>query len=164
AALVQRLEEIRGGENLRHSGQNRSTPASIESLVTNIIHEIGVQKARQLIAMARKLLSDFGGEVPSTQKELLSLPGVGTKIANLLLGDVFGQPAIVADTHMIRLSRRWGFSDSADQHKVEAALEKVTPVADRADFCHRAVLFGREYCRAQSPACDACPLFLSEEV
>lgn len=122
------------------------------------------EKARQLIAMAGKLLSDFGGEVPSTQKELLSLPGVGTKIANLMLGDVFGQPAIVADTHMIRLSRRWGFSDSADQHKVEAALEKVTPRADRADFCHRAVLFGREYCRAQNPACDTCPLFLSEEV
>lgn len=121
------------------------------------------EKARQLIAMAQKLLCDFGGEVPDTQKELLSLPGVGTKIANLMLGDVFSKPAIVADTHMIRLSRRWGFSDSADQHKVEQALEAVTPVSDRADFCHRAVLFGREFCRAQNPACNGCPLFEPEE-
>ncbi len=122
------------------------------------------EKARQLIAMSQKLLSDFDGRVPNTQKELLSLPGVGTKIANLMLGDVFGQPAIVADTHMIRLSRRWGFCDSADQHKVEAALEKVTPLSDRADFCHRAVLFGREFCRAQNPLCETCPLFCEEDV
>lgn len=121
------------------------------------------EKARQLIAMSQKLLADFGGKIPETQKELLSLPGVGTKIANLMLGDVFSKPAIVADTHMIRLSRRWGFCDSDNQHKVEAALEKVTPVEDRADFCHRAVLFGRETCRAQNPACDTCPLFFTEE-
>lgn len=121
------------------------------------------EKARQLIAMAQVLLRDFDGRIPETQKELLTLPGVGTKIANLMLGDVFGKPAIVADTHMIRLSRRWGFSDSDDQHKVEAALERVTPQSDRADFCHRAVLFGREFCRAQNPSCDSCPLFFTEE-
>ncbi len=122
------------------------------------------EKARQLIAMARVLLSDFDGRVPETQKELLTLPGVGTKIANLMLGDVFGKPAIVADTHMIRLSNRWGFCDSLDQHKVEKALENVTELSDRANFCHRAVLFGREYCRAQSPACETCPLFDTEEL
>lgn len=120
------------------------------------------EKARQLIAMAQKLIADFHGEVPDNQKDLLSLPGVGTKIANLMLGDVFGKPAIVADTHMIRLSNRWGFCESDDQHKVEQALEKVTPVSDRADFCHRAVLFGREHCRAQNPACETCPLFTEE--
>ena len=122
------------------------------------------EKARPLIAMAQMLLSDFGGTVPDTQKDLLKLPGVGTKIANLMLGDVFSKPAIVADTHMIRLSNRWGFSESRDQHKVERDLEKVTPLQERADFCHRAVLFGRERCRAQNPLCETCPLFDTEEV
>ena len=120
------------------------------------------EKARQIIAMSREIIERFGGEIPQTQKELTSLTGVGTKIANLMLGDVFSKPAIVADTHMIRLSRRWGFCDSDNQHKVEEALEKVTPVSDRADFCHRAVLFGRECCRAQNPSCETCPLFTEE--
>ena len=125
---------------------------------TGMYHE----KARQLIAMAQKLLSDFAGEIPKTQKELLTLPGVGTKIANLMLGDVFGSPAIVADTHMIRLACRFSFSDSRDQHKVERDLEKLIPRAERSDFCHRAVLFGREFCRAQNPDCAHCPLFSEE--
>ncbi len=121
------------------------------------------EKARQLIAMAQKLLTDFEGRVPETQAELLTLPGVGTKIANLMLGDVFSKPAIVADTHMIRLSGRFGLCDPTDQHKVERALEAVIPETERADFCHRAVLFGREHCRARGPLCEHCPLFLKED-
>lgn len=117
------------------------------------------EKARQLIAMSQMLLADFGGEVPRTQKELLRLPGVGTKIANLILGDVFEKPAIVADTHVIRLSNRFAFCESENQHTVERALEKLIEKPMRAVFCHRAVLFCREICSARAPRCEHCSLY-----
>ena len=92
-------------------------------------------------------------------EELLALPGVGRKIANLMLGDIFGQPAIVADTHCIRISGRLGLAPKTkDATKVEQALKAVIPPAEQSDFCHRMVLFGRDVCTARSPSCEQCPL------
>ena len=100
-----------------------------------------------------------GGRVPDTMEELLALPGVGRKIANLMLGDIFGQPAIVADTHCIRISGRLGLAPKTkDATRVERALKLCIPPAEQSDFCHRMVLFGRDVCTARAPKCEACPL------
>ena len=116
-------------------------------------------KARDLKACAQMLLSDFGGKVPDNMADLLKLPGIGRKTANLILGDIYGQPAIVTDTHCIRLSNRLGFvKDVKDPVKVENALRKLIPPAESSDFCHRLVLFGREVCTARAPKCEGCPL------
>lgn len=117
-------------------------------------------KAQNLQDAARMLLTDFDGKIPDTMDELLRLPGVGRKIANLLLGDLFGKPAIVADTHCIRLAGRFGFvpAGERDPYKVEFALAEITPPEKSSDFCHRLVLFGREVCTARAPKCDACPV------
>lgn len=142
-----------------------SLAAADQSRLESLIYSTGTYRAKasQLIAMARMILDRFDGKIPQTQKELLELPGIGTKIANLMLGDVFGKPAIVADTHVIRFSNRMGFVKSEDQHQVEKALDQLIRRADRSDFCHRAVLFGRECCSARNPHCDACPLCHREE-
>lgn len=116
-------------------------------------------KARDLKACAQMLLSDFGGKVPDNMTDLLKLPGIGRKTANLILGDIYGQPAIVTDTHCIRLSNRLGFvKDVKDPVKVENALRRLIPPAESSDFCHRLVLFGREVCTARAPKCEGCPL------
>lgn len=116
-------------------------------------------KARDLKACAQMLLSDFGGKVPDNMTDLLKLPGIGRKTANLILGDIYGQPAIVTDTHCIRLSNRLGFvKDVKDPVKVEDALRGLIPPAESSDFCHRLVLFGREVCTARAPKCEGCPL------
>jgi len=117
-------------------------------------------KAQSLIASAKIITERYGGAVPDTMEELLSLPGVGRKIANLVLGDVFGKPGIVADTHCIRLNGRFGFYPEAlkDPAKVEKILDGIVPKSTQADYCHRMVLFGREYCTARSPRCRECPL------
>ena len=114
-------------------------------------------KARQILEMCNILVSDFGGEVPKDKELLLSLPGVGEKIANLMLGDVFGDPHIVADTHCIRLAGRFAFTDSTDPGKVTRELEKIVPKAEQSDFCHRLIHLGRQWCRAQNPHCQDCP-------
>lgn len=117
-------------------------------------------KAQNLQDAARMLLTDFDGKIPDTMEDLLKLPGVGRKIANLLLGDLFGKPAIVADTHCIRLSGRFGFVEQGekDPYKVELALRKITPPEKSSDFCHRLVLFGRDCCTARAPKCEGCPM------
>lgn len=116
-------------------------------------------KARDLKACAMMLIANYGGKVPDTMEELLKLPGVGRKTANLILGDIFGKPAIVCDTHCIRLSNRLGFvKNEKDPVKVENALRKLLDPAESSDFCHRLVLFGREHCTARSPRCEGCPL------
>ena len=117
-------------------------------------------KAESLIASAKIITEKYGGKVPDNIDELLSLPGVGRKIANLVLGDVFGKPGIVADTHCIRLNGRFGFypTELKDPAKVEKILDKIVPKSEQADYCHRMVLFGREYCTARSPRCGECPL------
>lgn len=116
-------------------------------------------KARDIVACANVLLEKYGGELPRTMEELTALPGVGRKTANLVLGDIYGKPAIVCDTHCIRLSNRLGFvKNEKDPVKVENALRKLVPPEESSDFCHRLVLFGREHCTARAPHCADCPL------
>ena len=132
-----------------------------EEEVGQYVHSCGFwrAKAHDLVASAQMLLRDFGGKVPDNMEDLLRLPGVGRKTANLILGDIFGKPAIVCDTHCIRLSNRLGFvKNEKDPVKVENALRKLLDPAESSDFCHRLVLFGREHCTARSPKCEGCPL------
>lgn len=115
-------------------------------------------KARNLIACAQKLLTDFDGIVPQTMEELTSLPGVGRKTANLLLGDAFGKPAIVVDTHCKRICARLGLTKNTDPTKVEMDLRKIVPPEVGSDFCHQIVYHGRNRCMARSPKCKLCGL------
>ena len=109
--------------------------------------------------MSAQLLLHFGGVVPDNMKDLLSLSGVGRKTANLILGDVYGKPAIVADTHFIRITGRLGLTDgSKDPLKVEQQLRKVIPPEEANNFCHRMVLHGRALCMARKPDCENCAL------
>ena len=115
-------------------------------------------KTKNIIACCKKLISDFGGEVPQTMDELLTLPGVGRKTANLVLGDIFGIPGIVVDTHAGRLSRRMGFTKNTDPFKVEKDLLEIIPPEKQMQFCHQLVFHGRKYCDARKPKCTDCPL------
>lgn len=115
-------------------------------------------KARDIIGMAQKLISDFSGELPQTIEELTSLPGVGRKTANLICGDVFGKPAVVADTHLIRISNLLGLVQTKDALKVELRLKELLPPRESNDFCHRCVLHGRAVCIARRPQCQKCCL------
>jgi len=129
--------------------------------VENIIHSCGFfrQKAKDIVTACQILLTEHQGRVPDTMEQLLKLPGVGRKTANLLLGDLYGQPgSIVCDTHCIRICGRLGLSEGKDPEKVEKQLRKVLPPEESSDFCHRIVLFGRDICTARSPQCDRCPL------
>lgn len=117
-------------------------------------------KAESIVAAAKLLAERHGGKVPQTMEELLALPGIGRKIANLILGDVYGIPGIVADTHCIRINGKLGFYDPSlkDPVKVERILSGIVPPEEQSAYCHRMVLFGREYCMARSPRCTECPL------
>lgn len=115
-------------------------------------------KAKSIKEAAQRLLDVYGGRVPDTMEDLLTLPGVGRKTANLILGDVYGKPAVVTDTHCIRISGRLGLTGHKEPAKVEEDLRKLLPPAQSSDFCHRLVLFGREFCKARSPQCGTCPL------
>ena len=115
-------------------------------------------KARNVIACCRMLADDFGGEVPARLEDLLKLPGVGRKTANLLLGDVFGIPGIVVDTHATRISNRLGLTKEKDPYKIELDLMKVVPKKDWSRFCHQLVYHGRAYCDARKPKCGECPI------
>ena len=115
-------------------------------------------KARNIIACCQKLISDFDGVVPHTMDELLSLPGVGRKTANLVLGDAFGIPGIVVDTHATRLSLRIRFTVNKDPYKIELDLLKIIPAEFQSSFCHQLVYHGREYCSARKPRCNECPI------
>lgn len=130
--------------------------------IEKIIRPCGLYhtKAESISAMAKIITAQYNGRVPDTMDELLALPGVGRKIANLILGDIFGKPGIVADTHCIRLNGRFGFYPVTlkDPAKAEKILDGIVPKAEQADYCHRMVLFGREYCSARSPRCAECPL------
>lgn len=115
-------------------------------------------KAKSIKEMSAMIISEFGGEVPDTMEKLTSLPGVGRKTANLILGDVYGKPAIVTDTHCIRITGRLGLTKNTEPHKVENDLRKIIPEEEGSDFCHRLVDFGREVCRARKPECGECCL------
>ncbi|MCD8149739.1 MAG: endonuclease III [Clostridiales bacterium] len=133
-------------------------PEEIEEIVRPC--GLGRSKARDISACMRMLRDVYGGKVPDTMEELLKLPGVGRKSANLIMGDVFGKPAIVTDTHCIRLSNRIGLVDHVkDPKKVEMALWKLVPPEEGNDLCHRFVNHGREVCTARTkPHCDRCCL------
>lgn len=117
-------------------------------------------KARSIKEASEIICTRFGGEVPDSMDELLSLPGVGRKIANLVLGDVFGKGGIVADTHCIRICGRLGFypEEWKDPLKTERIMEVLVPREKQSGFCHRMVIFGRDTCSARAPKCDECPL------
>lgn len=130
------------------------------SEVESYVHSCGFykHKARDIVLACRMLREDYGRRVPDTMQELLKLPGVGRKTANLLLGDIYGQPAVVCDTHCIRIANRLGLAKGKEPEKVEAQLRAVLPPEESSAFCHRIVLFGREICSARNPKCGECPL------
>lgn len=122
------------------------------------IHSLGFfrSKAKNIILTCQKILEDYDGQVPGTMEELLTLPGTGRKTANLVLGDIYKKPAVVVDTHCIRLSRRMGLTQNEAPEKIEQDLKKLIPPAEQLDFCHRLVNHGRLVCTARSPACESC--------
>lgn len=128
--------------------------------IEGYIHSCGFyrSKAESIVGMAQKILADFGGVVPDNIDDLTSLPGVGRKTANLIVGDVYGKPAVVVDTHCIRISNRIGLVSEKDPKKIELELKKLLPPEESSDFCHRIVLFGRDICPARKPKCASCPL------
>ena len=131
------------------------------SHVEELVHSCGFykHKARDIVLGCQMLLYDYNGKVPSTMDELLRIPGVGRKTANLLLGDLYGVPgSIVCDTHCIRICGRLGLSSGKEPEKVEQQLRRVLPPEESSDFCHRIVLFGRDCCTARKPDCANCPL------
>lgn len=128
--------------------------------VEELVHSCGFykHKARDIILACQMLRDTYGRRVPDTMEELLKLPGVGRKTANLLLGDLYGKPSVVCDTHVIRITNRLGLAKGKDPEKVETQLRAILPPEESSDFCHRIVLFGRDLCTARSPRCGECPL------
>lgn len=129
--------------------------------ITEVVRPCGLgnSKAKDISACMKILHEKYQGKVPDSFDEVLALPGVGRKSANLIMGDVFGKPAIVTDTHCIRLVNRMGLVDGIkDPYKVEMALWKLVPPEEGSDFCHRLVIHGREICDARNPKCEQCPV------
>ena len=133
--------------------------AASEDEVANYIKSCGLYKtkSRDIVAMAKMLCEDFGGEVPGSIEELTKLPGIGRKTANLVCGDIFHQPGVVVvDTHCIRITKRLGLHKQTDQKKIEFELRKLLPPDESNDFCHRLVLHGRAVCTARTAKCSDC--------
>ena len=130
--------------------------------IAEIVKPCGLyrMKAQNIKDASEMLVTKYGGNLPDTMEELLEFPGVGRKIANLLLGDVFGKEAIVCDTHCIRICGRLGMypEKEKDPTKIEKILRELIDLKEGSDFCHRIVFFGREICTARSPMCKSCPL------
>lgn len=133
-----------------------SKPGELEKL----IHSVGLYnaKAKNLRAASKMLVEEYGGILPSDMDDLLRLPGVGRKVANLLRGDIFGLGGIVADTHCMRICHRLGFTDKADPIATEKTMQEIIPLENQSAFCHLLVTFGRDVCVARSPKCDDCPI------
>ena len=128
--------------------------------VEKIIKSLGLykNKSKNVIACCNKIKDNFGGEVPDTMEELLTLDGVGRKTANLVLGDAFGKPGVVVDTHATRLSNRMKLVNTKDPYKIEMELKKIIPEEKQSRLCHQFVLHGRKYCDARKPDCENCPV------
>ncbi len=133
--------------------------ADIED-VEKIIMSCGLYKtkAKNVVLMCRQILENFGGKLPSTIEELTTLSGIGRKTANLVMGDIFHKPAIVTDTHCIRICGRLGLTKNKEPVKVESDLIKIIPPEKSSGFCHRIVIHGREVCKARQPLCSQCCL------
>ena len=134
--------------------------------VVEIVRPCGFYKvkSKDIIDMCRMLLDVYGGVLPDTVEELTRLPGIGRKTANLIVGDIYGKPAVVTDTHCIRICGRIGLTEGKDPKKVEMQLWEILPPEESSDFCHRLVLFGRDVCKARSPECEACPMQVCKKV
>ena len=169
----QLLEAVRLSAQCTDKRVNVVTPVlfekypSLKHLSLATVEEIGEvirscgfynSKARDISLASKMLVDVYDSRIPDTMDELLSIPGVGRKSANLILGDIYGKPAIVADTHCIRISNRLGFIKSTNPYKVELALVKVVPPEESNNFCHRLVLHGREVCTARKAHCERCCL------
>jgi endonuclease III len=128
--------------------------------IERIIHSCGLYKtkARDIALMCQMLVASYDSTVPDTIEELVKLPGVGRKTANLIVGDIYGKPSIVVDTHCIRLANRLGLAGSADPYKVECELRVLIPPEKSGMFCHRLVFHGRAVCKARLPMCEGCCL------
>ena len=128
--------------------------------VEEIIKPCGLYKTKALsvVTMCRQIMEDFNGKIPDNIDDLTKLSGIGRKTANLVIGDVFHKPAVVTDTHCIRITGRLGLTGNKEPVKVEEDLRKILPPEKSSDFCHRLVLFGREFCKARNPRCTECPL------
>ena len=128
--------------------------------IEEIIRPCGLfkTKAASVVGMCKAILERYDGVIPDTVEELTTLPGIGRKTANLIMGDVHHKPAVVTDTHCIRITGRLGLTKNTEPARVEADLWKIIPPERSSDFCHRLVLFGREICRARNPLCGECPL------
>ena len=145
----------------KYPTQKALANASLTDL-ENIVRPCGLYKtkAKSILEAAKIIEAEYGGRVPRDMDTLLSLPGIGRKIANLMLGDVFGQPNIVTDTHCIRICGRIGFYPESEKtpEKIERILDGCIEKSIQSDFCHRIVLFGRDICTARSPKCEECPI------
>lgn len=128
--------------------------------IERIIKPCGLykSKAQSVVGMCKALLENYGGEIPKTIDELTTFPGIGRKTANLIMGDVHGLPAIVTDTHCIRICGRLGLSKSKEPAKVEQELRPIIPKERSSDFCHRLVMFGRDVCKARGEKCAECEM------
>ena len=129
--------------------------------IEELVHSCGFykHKARDIVLACQMLINDYKGKVPDTMEDLLKLPGVRRKTANLLLGDLYQVPgSVVCDTHCIRICARLGLTQGKEPEKVEKQLRAILPAEESSDFCHRIVLFGRDICTARSPKCGQCPL------
>ncbi len=126
--------------------------------IEQLVHSCGFfrQKAKDIVSMAQSIIADYGGKVPDTIEALTRLSGVGRKTANLICGDIYNKPAVVADTHLIRIANRLGLVDTKDPFKVEMKLKKLLDAEESNDFCHRCVLHGRAVCDSRKPKCDIC--------
>lgn len=143
----------------QYTSLNDFANANIED-IEKIIYPCGFYKTKSqnIIKTAKVLITEYSGLLPETLNELTKLYGVGEKTANLIMGDIFHKPAIVCDTHCIRISNRLGLTNQKAPNKVLIDLKQIIPPEKSNDFCHRLVLFGREFCKARNPICKKCPL------